>query len=342
MRWGWLAAVPAALTATLVQTSAATTPFIEPDDGRAPVLEAFRQATTSIDVYLFRLSDEPLQVALADAAAKGVAVRALLEPCPGESDCTEPTPQAVAACDTLVAGGIAAKWGNPAFRKTHAKSILIDGRRALVISLNLISESFVDRRDYGVVTDDAAAVRDLALVFTQDWQDDPTTCQRPPSDRPADGASQDYGGLIVSPDNGRARILELLGSARSSLKIHMQKIDPNDRDILPAIIERIESGVDVQVLLSPPDREPDNGPAAEAIERAGGRAVFQTALRTHAKMMVIDGRAAYVGSHNLTRSSLDRRREIGWLTTDAATVRRFDTTFDADWTAESAPRRAVP
>src|SRR5260370_7095262 len=71
-------------------------PFVEPDDGRAPLTSALDQATQSIDIYVFILTlaaNDEIVNSLRSAVARGVTVRALLDPCPGESaTCDPPNP----------------------------------------------------------------------------------------------------------------------------------------------------------------------------------------------------------------------------------------------------------
>ena len=57
--------------------------FIQPDDGRAPVLDLLNNAQTSIDLMIYLLSDRDVIAALKNAVLRGVAVRVLLEqnPC---------------------------------------------------------------------------------------------------------------------------------------------------------------------------------------------------------------------------------------------------------------------
>ncbi len=317
-------------------------PFVEPDDGRAPLTRVFDGATQSIDLYVFELTlmedDEILNSIRAAVRQRGVTARALLEPCPGEgATCDPPNPDARRACGLLKDSGVAVKWANPAFPKTHAKSILVDDNKALVVSLNLVPRTFSDTRDYGVVTNDSGVVEDLSRVFTQDWQDDDpiADCSRAP-ERTPDTTVQDYPTLVVTPDNGRERMIGLIRSAQTSLKIQMEKIDPQpSRGILPALLEIIGRGVRVQVLLKEGDS--DNVLAAQRINEAGGEARLQSQPRLHAKMIIVDDERVFVGSQNLTRDSLDFRREIGWVTTDAATLTRFEETFDSDWVANAPP-----
>ncbi len=337
-------------------------PFVEPDDGRAPLSGiqpdgAFAQATQSLDLYIFNLTlpaDDDVVKSIRDAVGRGVTVRALLEPCPG-AVCDPPNAEARDACDMLIQGGVAVKWANPAFPKTHAKSVLIDNNKALILTLNLVPQTFTVRRDYGELTDDPGVVENLSRVFAQDWLDDPTVddpavtdCSQPPN-RPPFPRVQDYAALIISPDInpatgvsrareqlvGTAEMPGLVRSAQASLKVQMEKIDPgnnpqNPQHILPALLEPIGRGVPVQVLLKPPTpTELDNRTVARRINMAGGEARCQPHL--HAKMIIADAQQVYVGSHNLTHDSLDVRREIGRITSEQATLARFQQTFDADW-----------
>jgi phosphatidylserine/phosphatidylglycerophosphate/cardiolipin synthase-like enzyme len=317
--------------------------------------------------------------------ARGGSVRVLLEPCPGANpnvcnDNTGPVLEAMRACDLLVAGGAAVKRANPGdatlpIPKTHAKSIVFDdgaSLKAFILTPNLVPSSLsvrpgeTVRRDYGVLTNDPGVIENLSRVFAQDWGADPpiTACgdltQWP---RGGDGTSQIYDTLVVTPDvdaaTGRSfardKLLGLIQSATTSLKIQMEKIAPNrgpncgnndrDAEILPTLLAKAQppAGVDVQILLTAPNHEPCNQNVFDDINLvAPGRARFQTQLsmtggpiagRPHAKMIIVDEQRVYLGSHNLTRQSFDERREIGWVNNDPGVVASFLQKFNADWAA---------
>jgi phosphatidylserine/phosphatidylglycerophosphate/cardiolipin synthase-like enzyme len=143
-------------------------------------------------------------------------------------------------------------------------------------------------------------------------------------------------------------MLALIRSAQApgSLKVQMEKIDRqvDDPDILCALIDRIQSGVQVQVLLNPD--EPRNLRVARAITAAGGTAKYQNQTpprpRLHAKMIIVNDQRVYLGSHNLTRKSLNERREIGWVTDDPGTISSFGTIFDQDWIEGTEELTAQP
>ena len=307
--------------------------FVEPEAGRAPLTGLFDSARVSIDLYVFVLTDTAITNSLSAAAKRGVQVRAIVEPCPGGS-CTTPVADALTGCNALLGSGASAKWANPAFIKTHAKMALVDGVTALVSTINLENQSFSTRRDYGMTTADPGVIADFQRAFAQDWgQDNPLrNCTQTPASRPPDNRVQQYPTLISSPDNGRERMIGLIASAGSSLKIEMEQIDPQDnRGIVPALVAAIRRGVHLQLLMARPSDQPPNQSVYDAIIAAGGEAQFDKALKLHAKMIVVDRQTLFVGSQNLTSDSLDNRRELGWVLSDPATVFCYQAAFNSDW-----------
>ena len=93
---------------------AVTGVFIEPGDGRAPLLDEIEAARQSIDLEVYIVTDEIILEALEDARQRGVDVRVILEEHPfgggGGQDAT---------FNRLKDAGIAVQWGNPVFRFTH-------------------------------------------------------------------------------------------------------------------------------------------------------------------------------------------------------------------------------
>ena len=88
--------------------------FIEPGDGRAPLLDEIRAARRSIDLEVYIITDEIILEALEDAQRRGVEVRVILEEHPfggggGQEELFA----------RLESAGIAVRWGNPVFRFTH-------------------------------------------------------------------------------------------------------------------------------------------------------------------------------------------------------------------------------
>jgi phosphatidylserine/phosphatidylglycerophosphate/cardiolipin synthase-like enzyme len=51
--------------------------------------------------------------------------------------------------------------------------------------------------------------------------------------------------------------------------------------------------------------------------------------------MVVDGVRAYLGSENLSQTSLSRNREVGLVVTEPDAVRVVTDTFERDWAVGS-------
>ena len=51
----------------------------------------------------------------------------------------------------------------------------------------------------------------------------------------------------------------------------------------------------------------------------------------HAKIIVVDGVKAFVGSENISSQSLDQNRELGIIVSDATVLSRLQSTFQTDW-----------
>ena len=50
-----------------------------------------------------------------------------------------------------------------------------------------------------------------------------------------------------------------------------------------------------------------------------------------AKAIIVDGASAFVGSQNLTQTSLDKNRELGIVLTDRPNLDRLGAVFRSDW-----------
>jgi phosphatidylserine/phosphatidylglycerophosphate/cardiolipin synthase-like enzyme len=51
----------------------------------------------------------------------------------------------------------------------------------------------------------------------------------------------------------------------------------------------------------------------------------------HAKIIIVDGRIAFVGSENISAQSLDQNRELGIIVSDSSVLDKLQTTFQSDW-----------
>jgi cardiolipin synthase A/B len=95
------------------------------------------------------------------------------------------------------------------------------------------------------------------------------------------------------------------------------------------LITAAHRGVNVRLILP---GSADIEAADVARLKAGGvQLVYVSAPFIHAKVIVADGRLAFVGSENFSATSLDENREVGLLLADTTALATITTTFERDW-----------
>jgi len=188
--------------------------------------------------------------------------------------------------------------------KYHAKYLVADEGPAVVASLNLTRKCFAKTSDALVITHDPAVVSGLRALLEADREGGALP------DRLTDR-------LIIGPERARRQFADLLTNARERIRV----IDPklSDPDLLTLLNERRAGGVRVEII--------------------GGKRVGE--LKSHGKMMIVDGRLAVVGSLALAAVSLDFRREVAIMVDEPDAVaeieRFFDFASEAATDADDAP-----
>src|SRR3712207_9468384 len=64
---------------------------------------------------------------------------------------------------------------------------------------------------------------------------------------------------------------------------------------------------------------------------AGVEVRLASSLAIHAKLIVADGKRAFIGSQNLSATSLDQNRELGIIVEDPVNLSRLTRTFAIDF-----------
>ncbi len=290
--------------------------IVEPDDGVGPVVEFLRSAQTSLLIKQFTFTEAGLIQAVIDRHTAGVDVRVMLNPARSGGDRANDE-----TFGRLAEAGVDVAWSSPKFYVTHEKSIVVDGRAALVATFNLCEKYFTLTRDYGVITHEPNHVAQIIEVFEADWAH-------------RDWQPRAYEGLLWSNANSRYHMAQFIDSARRRLDIQHPKYV--DVAILDRIAEAAERGVKVHVLCGGKHGISDwdvldTFASLRTLRRIGVKVHKQKNLRLHAKLLIADGERALVGSMNIDRSAFDLRRELGITLDDAATVTRLQQVFDSDW-----------
>lgn len=284
-----------------------------PDAGSAPLLQAIDTAESSIRLKIYLITDEAVVEALGRAVQRGVNVRVLIEEAPfggGETNAL--------AAQALRTAGVDVRGRPGAFVYSHEKSLVVDDRRAFIMTHNLTRSSFERNREYAVIVDDPTVVAEVAQVFDADWA------------RVEPDLSQAR--LVWSPVNSRPRLAALIDSAQVSLDL--QHTSLQDPELIGRLAAAARRGVRVRVT-TPAVYDPAESEygAIDELFAAGVAVRFLDEPYVHAKAMLVDGRLAMVGSQNLTTNSLENNRELGIIFDDAAAVNQLAGYFLRDWNA---------
>jgi len=281
-----------------------------PEAGEQPYLDALATAQHSIRVEIYEMGYGGILTALEQAAQHGIDVKMIFD--------TSEQSVNQKYYDALTAAGVHAQWSSPQFTYQHAKFIVIDDTSAVISTGNFSKTYSIDLERNFVATDrDPADLADLTALFDADWagSSPQMSCTR----------------LLVSPINARGRILDLINSAQQTLTIEsMQFADSNVRS---AVAARVHAGVAVRVMLADAGWITANADAAAYLKSLGLEVRYIPHL--HTKVIVVDGAAGYMGSENLSGTSLDHNREVGVIVTDPSSLAPLTQTFDKDWAAGS-------
>jgi cardiolipin synthase len=272
--------------------------IVQPDAGGRPVVTAIKRARKSVDILIFRLDDREVSDALAAAVRHGVAVRALIAHTNrgGEKSLRK------LEMHLLDAGVTVSRTADDLVRY-HGKLMIIDRRVLHLYGFNFTWLDMTRSRSFGVVTRHRRFVDESLKLFDAD-------CAR-------QAYTPGYDRFVVSPDNSRERLTAFIAAARSQLLIYDPKI--SDRAILRLLAARARSGVDVRII-----GKLEGATSTLQAEPYPGR-------RLHVRVIVRDGKRAFLGSQSLRKSELERRREVGLIVDDAAVVRRLRQVFEQDW-----------
>ena len=197
--------------------------------------------------------------------------------------------------------------------------MVVDEAVTVIMNQNLTQSAFTANREFGVVTDEPDAVRAAAAIFTADW---------------TRGAEPEPGPLVVSPTNAREQLLALVRGARISLDLYAEVL--RDPQLLDALAAAAERGVGVRIIVSP---SADFEAEVDELTTSGVEIRLSNSLYIHAKLIVADGERAFIGSQNLSATSLDQNRELGIVVDDPVNLSRLTRTFGIDFRAAAPLER---
>jgi phosphatidylserine/phosphatidylglycerophosphate/cardiolipin synthase-like enzyme len=361
--------------------------IVQPDDGRAPILEAIGSAKNNIRLTIYAITDlksvvpqtplapdNSIVQALIDKAKSGVNVRLIVD----QNQYTSGSSAALVqqTYKALSDAGVSIRKSSTAFCFTHQKTFVIDGPtatnagssgKAIIMSLNLTPGYFGGTRDYAVITTESGVVREISNVFDSDFllPDSPNPCSYAhapvstfPPPYPSDTPALSEASLLWSPVNSKTKLMQLIGSAKQSLVLTTEEMTDTDMVCLIKAVAQSSAKPSVRILLS--GDTGSNGPAVNTLLGLGlpnltirvmpgqstqsNPVAYPTTLYMHGKQVIVDGIQAFVGSENLTNTSLLQNRELGTLFTEPAMINRLQSVFNNDFTStgSSNPAQVCP
>jgi phosphatidylserine/phosphatidylglycerophosphate/cardiolipin synthase-like enzyme len=185
---------------------------------------------------------------------------------------------------------------------------------------------FTHTRDFAIITTDAQQVRDVKAIFDEDWN---YNCPNNTNTTPPLSSSSP---LVVSPVNSRSILAELINEAAASIEVYMEElVDPSVISMLATKASTCKIRVLAALEIS------SNTKAMKIINGTkNGKMILVNSVKSpnmylHAKMLILDGKEAYVGSENASKASLDENREMGIIIQDSQIISQLQTTFNQDW-----------
>ncbi|WP_298136420.1 phosphatidylserine/phosphatidylglycerophosphate/cardiolipin synthase family protein [Acidiferrobacter sp.] len=269
--------------------------FIEPHAGPAPVIQFVRAARGPLDINTYLLTDRRILSSVRAAVRRGVRVRIIIARHPyGGRPHGELT--------RLRATGALVRYAPPRFT-THAAGdgrryvfdhakYMVSGDASEIGTANMTWSAFHRNREYLWVGHDPRISEALRTVFQADW----TRHRAGPGPRRV---------LVLSP--GATGALVRLLNAPGRVCVESEEIG-RDRPVLSALRAK---GPAADLLLPARLNRSDRRIAY----RVARRGVHVRLLRTpylHAKL-IADPTQAFIGSENLSPTSLTRNREVGLI-----------------------------
>jgi len=124
------------------------------------IMREIDSANHSLDIMLYQFSLADYQAALGRAVQRGVSVRIIFEPRVNSNFKT---------ADYLRSHGVSVRWASLEYTNTHSKTMVADGRRVLVGSINWSRNAAKTNRESAVIIDDARVAGEFEGVFESDW-----------------------------------------------------------------------------------------------------------------------------------------------------------------------------
>lgn len=282
--------------------------LVQPGEGVKPLLDAINGAKQRVEIAIFRFDRGEIEKALANAAARGVFVHALIAYTNrgGEKNLRKLEMR-------LLDAGITVARTSDDLARYHGKFLIIDRRQLFLLSFNFTYLDIDHSRCFGLVTTNSKLVAEAVKLFEADTKRQPYTA----------GLAQ----FVVSPLNARKQLAAFLKSAKKELLVYDPEI--SDPAMLKILEARAQAGVAIRVI----------GRVSRASVKLEARKL--ATMRLHTRTIIRDSKQAFIGSQSLRELELGARREVGVIFRDQKIVTKLAKVFEEDWTAVEQATQAT-
>lgn len=283
--------------------------FTQPESGREFLLEKLDGAQKEILLKVYLLSDKDVIASLIRAKVRGVHVVVMLEEHPfGGGNLNSKTEK------ELKDAGVDIGWTSPDFPLSHEKSVVIDQTYVFILNQNLTTSSFTKNREYNILDTNPEDVQEVRKMFIADWE------------RKSYTASSSS--LLISPLTARSGIEDLIRQCTKTIDIEIEILTD---DTLTQLLGEQMGKCAIRVITPTFTQISSNKESMLSLRDAGGETRVMSSPYIHAKLVIIDGKKAYIGSINFSSQSIDENRELGIVITDPSILQELTNTFEMDW-----------
>ena len=131
-------------------------PVFSPYDGHE-IVEMVDAADSSIDIEVYAFTSRDIVEALERARMRGVRIRIILDDISREMH------------DELLSKGFNVRYAPKAYKTTHSKIMIVDGKTLLVGSHNFSNSALYKNREASVIIADGETVKEFIEEFEIDW-----------------------------------------------------------------------------------------------------------------------------------------------------------------------------
>ncbi len=343
---------------------ATVTPFLFPESGGIPVLQALESAQKSICITLYQFTNKNVYSLLCDKADQGVEIKVLLEGEPYQYDISTDVTYMKALVDhgadvRLI--GVADGDATDRYTYVHAKYTLIDGEKVVVTSENWTRDNlngttttnpyttYNGNRGWGAIIESKDYYDFMKKVFDQDFSTEygdvkkllelypnVKAAELDPYEEPESASFKSYKAKVtpvLSSDNSFAAMKYYINNATTRVYAQNQSLGSSYQNLeesspLYYLSQKASKEVDTKLILSSNDNY--KSVILEINQKTMIKAACMTSAYVHNKGLVCDD-YVWVSSINWTDTSFNNNREACAVIESSEIADYFASVFQQDF-----------